>query len=558
MKRYRTLLLLICIIAVAATARLFMLASVPSGFHSDEAAFGYNAYSLLKTGRDEYGKAWPLILKSFGDDKGALYAYLTVPFVSVLGLTEEAVRLPTALFGIVFVLLTYLLTKELTEKKSYPLMVAAIAALSPLGIVLSRVQSDPLVCVVMLTASIYFFIRWAKYQRVFSYVLFVLFLFLSPFMYQTPRFFFPVFLPVLIFFFWRELSKNARIIGIGTWIVFSCLTALLLLTSGSRFGQLSVFSRADVILPLEESFREDGLNQMPSIVARVFHNKVIDHAQFLTDSAAKYFSYEFLIRDAKEPIRERIQGMGIIYWFELPLFLIGIAVSLTKKDRLGRLSLIWYVIGIAVISFAVDESPNIHRFFVDAFPLSILIASGLAWTYETLTEKRDRLKPLLIGIVAACYIVSSVRFFHQLFIHQPTHEPYYRSDAFKTLIPKLNEIRSSYDIVVFSKENSSPYIHFLFWSAYDPSIYQASGSHRDLDYSYLENLYFVPDRCPFTAPSFWPLIVEKGKRVLFVNSGGCPKTVNSHILETINWKNDMEAFQLVEYQATPSGEMTAK
>jgi len=33
------------------------------GFSADEAAFGYNAYSLLKTGRDEYGTFMPLRLK---------------------------------------------------------------------------------------------------------------------------------------------------------------------------------------------------------------------------------------------------------------------------------------------------------------------------------------------------------------------------------------------------------------------------------------------------------------------------------------------------------------
>ena len=30
----------------------------------DEAALGYNAYSLLQTGRDEHGEAWPIHFKS--------------------------------------------------------------------------------------------------------------------------------------------------------------------------------------------------------------------------------------------------------------------------------------------------------------------------------------------------------------------------------------------------------------------------------------------------------------------------------------------------------------
>jgi len=54
--------------AIAVLSVLFTLVGktpVPPGFNADEAAFGYNAYSLLKTGRDEYGTLLPLSIKSF-------------------------------------------------------------------------------------------------------------------------------------------------------------------------------------------------------------------------------------------------------------------------------------------------------------------------------------------------------------------------------------------------------------------------------------------------------------------------------------------------------------
>ena len=43
---------LIPILLLAAFLRFYKLGQVPSGFVNDEAAFGYNAYSILKTGRD--------------------------------------------------------------------------------------------------------------------------------------------------------------------------------------------------------------------------------------------------------------------------------------------------------------------------------------------------------------------------------------------------------------------------------------------------------------------------------------------------------------------------
>src|SRR3989338_88548 len=92
--------ILISDLILAAALRLFGLTRYPAGLNADEAALGYNAYSLLLTGKDEHGHSWPVNLESFGDFKPAGYAYLLIPFIKIFGLTEFAVRLPSAIFGI--------------------------------------------------------------------------------------------------------------------------------------------------------------------------------------------------------------------------------------------------------------------------------------------------------------------------------------------------------------------------------------------------------------------------------------------------------------------------
>src|ERR687884_248633 len=104
---------LIGIIFVAAILRLYQLGSIPISPDWDEAALGYNAYSIYHTGRDEYGKFLPVVLRSFDDYKPALYTYFIIPFLPVLDLTVATVRLPSVLFGILTVLATYYLVKEL-------------------------------------------------------------------------------------------------------------------------------------------------------------------------------------------------------------------------------------------------------------------------------------------------------------------------------------------------------------------------------------------------------------------------------------------------------------
>src|SRR3989344_946993 len=109
--RYAFLFLGIIII-VALGLRLVNLSEVPPGLNRDEAAIGYTSYSLIQTGKDEYGKLWPLSFKSFGDWKVPVYFYLLLPFVKLLGLTEFSVRLPSLFLAPATVLLTFFLRQE--------------------------------------------------------------------------------------------------------------------------------------------------------------------------------------------------------------------------------------------------------------------------------------------------------------------------------------------------------------------------------------------------------------------------------------------------------------
>lgn len=155
-------ILLLLIIILASYLRLWRLNDIPEGFHSDEAAFGYNAYSILLTSKDEYGKFLPLILRSFDDYKGAVYSYLIIPFIKVFGLSELAVRLPSAIFGVGLTLLSFLIVMKLTGKIKLSILTSFIMAISPWSVFLSRVQSDPLVAVFFCSFKFLFLFNLAR------------------------------------------------------------------------------------------------------------------------------------------------------------------------------------------------------------------------------------------------------------------------------------------------------------------------------------------------------------------------------------------------------------
>src|SRR3989338_489602 len=126
MKQYLPLLL---ILVLAAWLRFYRLTDFPPGLYSDEASYGYNAYSILTTGRDEWGKFLPLTIQSFGDYKPPMTAYLTIPSIAIFGLNEFAVRFPSAVFGTLTVLLIYLLAQEIHRDAA--LLAALLLAISP-------------------------------------------------------------------------------------------------------------------------------------------------------------------------------------------------------------------------------------------------------------------------------------------------------------------------------------------------------------------------------------------------------------------------------------------
>ena len=155
----RILILLAFIIIVASILRLWQLGKVPSSPDWDEVALGYNSYSIMQTGRDEYGKFLPIILRSFDDYKPALYAYLTMPSIGILGLNVVAVRLPSAIFGILTVLAVFFVVKELFKKNNIALLTSLLLAISPWHIQFSRVAFEANIGVTLNIFGVYFFLR---------------------------------------------------------------------------------------------------------------------------------------------------------------------------------------------------------------------------------------------------------------------------------------------------------------------------------------------------------------------------------------------------------------
>src|SRR3989344_7300220 len=118
MKNKLIILALFLMITFGVILRFWNLGSTPPSLNWDEVSLGYNAWSVLTTGKDEYGDSFPMILRSYDDYKPALYSYFLIPVISLMGMSEMAVRLPSALFGVLGIVVVYFLTIEIFTDKT--------------------------------------------------------------------------------------------------------------------------------------------------------------------------------------------------------------------------------------------------------------------------------------------------------------------------------------------------------------------------------------------------------------------------------------------------------
>src|SRR3989338_3778110 len=90
---------LIILIVVGVVFFFYKLKTIPPGAYVDETLHGYSAYSILQTGKDEYGKAYPMVFRLYGSYNEPLYIYLTTLPIKFWDLNVFSVRFMAALSG---------------------------------------------------------------------------------------------------------------------------------------------------------------------------------------------------------------------------------------------------------------------------------------------------------------------------------------------------------------------------------------------------------------------------------------------------------------------------
>jgi hypothetical protein len=120
----------------------FRAASNPPGFFVDESSIAYNAHTISQTGRDEFGKRWPLFFRAFGDYKNPVYIYLLATLFKLTGPSILTARLLSAAGGVIAAALLGLLALRISRRHDVGLLVIVSALLTPWLFEISRVSLE--------------------------------------------------------------------------------------------------------------------------------------------------------------------------------------------------------------------------------------------------------------------------------------------------------------------------------------------------------------------------------------------------------------------------------
>ncbi len=485
-------LFLVIIILVAIFFRFYNLSQVPPQPSVDEVSIGYNAYSILKTGADEYGTKFPILLRAYDDFRPALYTYITVPFIKLFGLDIFAVRLPSAILGVLGVIGTYYLVKELitnVKKFSPPnwriqFSISEIAALllavSPWHIYLSRLGHEVNASFTFLIFGLLFFFRFLNKGK-WNLVLSALFFAFSFDSYQSTKIIIPFLTIALLILFYKKLLKEKIIVLFSAIVGMLIITPILLSSFDEnaliRFKGTSLLGNSPSYF--EKVLERSSINrQNNDLLGLAFDNRKVASILLISNAYLSHFDPVWLFSNkGDEPFKS--PGVGLMYLFELPLILLSFLFLLRSGISKKNIALIMTLGLIAIIPASLTTGyPHGMRAFSLLPVPQILGGIGLISLLGFL--KSRRLQVGVFGLFFFLTIIAILWFYHSYFVLLPRELGHHFQYGVVTAFEETGKIEGNYDkIIVSNKERLfESYMFYLYSNKYDPIIYQKSGGTK--------------------------------------------------------------------------------
>jgi len=468
-KKYTIFILAFAVFLGIAT-RIYLLGDAPAGLYLDEAAQGYNAYSILKTGNDEFGKSFPVVFRSFTDFKTPVYIYLLVPLIPVFGLTKFAVRFPSFFFSILTLPLFYLLLREITPKKiakAIALVTTLLLSISPWHVLFGRTNFESNLALFFFLAGIYFFYLGLKKPKIL--IISAISLAIAIPSYHAQRVITPLMILILFLKYRKTLitppHRRPLIIGLIVGLLILLPTLVVATTPGflARASGLNIFSHAR---QLPAGFLANCEGLFCGIINNSFS---LTSREFLA-LYTSYFSPRnmFILGDSGP--RSSFPELSTFYLWQYPFYLYGLYL-LIKRKRFSELR--FFTLSLLLISplpAAVTRDPySTIRALQLVIPQLIIIGIGIIGVYQKLKVPIHKVAALGVFLLVITYSVAKL-WSSVIILNEYFRAPYWNY-GWEQVAKSLQERDQNIPVVV-DNARTEPYSQLIFFLKFDPLSYQ--------------------------------------------------------------------------------------
>ncbi len=550
---------LTAVILLAFILRFNKVAKDPPSLNWDEVSIGYNAYSILKTGKDEWGVKLPVHFKSYGEYKLPVQIYASIPGIAIFGLNEFGLRITPVIYGTLTVLLLFFLALEISKNFSIGLLSSFFLAISPWHVQLTRASFESGFSVFWVVMGVLFFVKGFANKRywLWSLVPFIV----SIYTYNAARVFVPIFLVVLFILFRKAILKHTKTVTLGLILFVVAMVPLIsFYVSGEATARLQLVSISDDPGFVQRINVARGKSNLPSPLPKLIHNKFTHYVYVFAGNYLSHFTPSFLFINGAGHKQHHVQGIGEFYVIQAPFILIGLYFLFKKKNipsqqyigNVGKwrwLLLSWTLITFIPVSVTVDSIPNALRTILVVIPYEIFCALGFVKTLNLLRND----KRVWGGVIVASLIILGAQFNSYLNNYYDIYPVKYSRDwqyGNKEAVNFIKDNYGKYDLIVYTRAYGEPHMFTLFYLNWEPAKFQNdSNLDRFETFDWVRVLkfdkFYFPDLGDNGTRYLDVIKANPGKKILFI---GKKEDFPDNLprLLTINFLNGNSAFDIVE------------
>ncbi len=501
--KHRATLMFLAIFTLCALALHLFYLGLPS-LNSDEIAHGYNAYSVLKTGRGEFGEL-PIRFASFGENKLPITGFLMIPGIALFGLHDWVIRLPTHIMGVSFPILFFVLATLLTRSKKVGLLSALFAATSPWLQVTSRHAHEGIVCLWFIMIGSIVSIRYVQTKSVRYLIVAGIATGIALWTYHPAKLYAVLWIVGMIYtnFFIFHKYRVALVVCILFCYVPFVVSEILLPTN--RIDSLLFFRHPLFIYAIESGRNLGG--------SPLIYNRYVYGVYELIRTTLVYFSPQMMTINGDANLRFGFPGMGPISLVTYIGFWFGISRIFISNWRRGLMVLFLLVFSL-IPAVLVWQKNSITRSLL--MSMGWILLAGYGWdgcigfmkktllTLAGATHARILSTSILVLVVLLHMNqdVQSWDKYYQSYLGQKVADYPWQAGS-REFADFVWRAYPKYDHFVITKRHGQPYIYLLFYGKYDPKKYHPQAKRTAyIQFGFWENpgfdKFIFPDQMKVT------------------------------------------------------------